>query len=280
MFQTLIEPEQLLEHLDEPRWRIIDCRFDLADPAAGERAFREAAISRAVYAHLERDLSGRATGSNGRHPLPDPDDLVAKLSARGVGAENQVVVYDDANGSIAARLWWLLRWLGHERVAVLNGGLEGWRALGFPLEKPRDGEVTLARFSRRPALLQAVSTDDVFAAVEGSADWRLIDARARARYLGEVEPIDPVAGHIPSARNRPFIENLDARSRFLPAGMLRERFHALAAGRADRVVHYCGSGVTACHNVLAMEVAGLSGSRLYPGSWSEWISDPTRPGSR
>src|SRR5690606_2207371 len=279
MFQTLIEPQQLFEHLDDPDWCVIDCSFDLADPEAGQRAFLEGHIPGAVYAHLERDLSGPVGEKAGRHPLPDAGALIAKLSGWGVGPATQVIACDDANGAMAARLWWLLGWLGHENVAVLNGGLAAWREAGLPLVSEASAPAA-ARFERRSPVRQMVSADEVLDAVEGRADWRLVDARAPERYLAKVEPIDAAAGHIPAALNRPFMENLDAASRFLPAGELRARFQGIAAGRADRVVHYCGSGVTACHNLLAMEIAGLPGSRLYPGSWSEWITDPDRPRSQ
>lgn len=276
MFRTLITPEALDQHLDEPGWCLVDCRFDLAHPGAGGLAWRQAHIPGSVYAHLDRDLSSAVRADSGRHPLPDEDQLVARLGEWGISANTQVVAYDASNGAMAARLWWLLRWLGHEAVAVLDGGWQGWSARGFPADKEIP-EVQPVKFPRRPSLTMPVETCDVAAAVNGERDLRLVDARSSERYRGEVEPIDSVAGHIPGASNRPFAGNLDASGFFLAPKFLRERFMQLSNGRPERVVHYCGSGVTACHNVLAMEHAGLVGSRLYAGSWSEWIRDPSHP---
>lgn len=278
-FRTLIAPETLHAHLGREDWRLVDCRFDLADADAGERAWREAHVPGAVYAHLERDLSGPVTSRTGRHPLPDPDRLVQRLGEWGINPASQVVAYDASGGAMAARLWWLLRWLGHDAVAVLDGGWSAWRGAGFPVESALPSP-SPTRFERRLSLNESIDTAAVLRAVEGESDWRLVDARAPERFRGEVEPIDPVAGHVPGAVNRPFAENLDARGRFLRPEILRERFATIASGRADRVAHYCGSGVTACHNVLAMEYAGLGGSRLYAGSWSEWIRDPSHPVTR
>lgn len=276
MFRTLITPETLNEHLGEPGTRIVDCRFDLARPDAGELAWRQAHIPGAVYAHLDRDLSAPVRPDSGRHPLPDADQLVARLGEWGVGADTQVVAYDASGGAIAARLWWLLRWLGHEAVAVLDGGWQGWQAHGFPVD---DAVIAVqpVGFPRRAPLAVPLQTDDVLPAVNGAHDLRLVDARGAERYRGDVEPIDSVAGHIPGAVNRPFNDNLGGDGFFLPPDILRERFQQISNGHAERVVHYCGSGVTACHNVLAMEHSGLSGSRLYAGSWSEWIRDPSHP---
>lgn len=276
MHTTLIDADVLHVHLREPGWLAVDCRFDLANPQAGEAAWREAHIPGAVYAHLERDLSAPIEAHTGRHPLPDPERLAEKFGAFGIGTGTQVVAYDASGGAMAARLWWLLRWLGHERVAVLNGGWQAWVAAGFDVENVNPA-VQPATFARRPPLLETVSSEQMLRAVNGEADWRAVDARAAERFRGDIEPIDIVAGHIPGAINRPFSQNLDASGRFLAPEILRERFSGVAAGRADRVAHYCGSGVTACHNLLAMEYAGLSGSRLYAGSWSEWIRDASRP---
>lgn len=279
MFRTLIDAVTLNAHLALPNWRVIDCRFDLQQPEKGGAAWREEHVPGAVYAHLERDLTGPVTATSGRHPLPDPDRLAKRLGEWGIDAGTQVVIHDSSGGAMAARLWWLLRWLGHESVAVLDGGWQAWKAQGFAT----DAAVPVIRkvmFPRRASLAGCIESNDVLAAVNGNADWRTIDARSVERFRGEIEPIDSVAGRIPGARNRPFTENLDAEGKFLAPEILRERFHPIAAGRADRVVHYCGSGVTACHNVLAMEHAGLTGSRLYPGSWSEWIRDPARPVER
>ncbi|HEX7030041.1 MAG TPA: sulfurtransferase [Gammaproteobacteria bacterium] len=268
IYRTLISAETLDAHLADTNWRVVDCRFELSRPDAGEIAWRESHIPGSVYAHLERDLSGRIDPSTGRHPLPDPGVLADRLGEWGIGGETQVVAYDAAGGAMAAaRLWWLARWLGHERVAVLDGGWQAWLAGGFATDDaiPAPGSRT---FPRRPALVEPL---DAGAIRHG---WHLIDARGAERFRGEVEPIDPVAGHIPGAANRPFSGNLDASGKFLAPEVLRERFGAVPA---ESTAHYCGSGVTSCHNLLAMEHAGLSGSRLYAGSWSEWIRDPERP---
>jgi len=256
---------------------IVDARFDLADAGKGARDYAAAHVPGAVYAHLDNDLSDLSLRGFGRHPLPDDDRFSVALSRWGWQRDLDVVVYDDANGALAAaRLWWLLRLAGHERVAVLDGGLAGWRAAGLPLEggvverEPADVHVALDRDG-------VVWFDELERRREdGSA--LLLDARAAPRYRGEVEPIDPVAGHVPGARNRPFSENLAATGAFKPAAELRRDFETLLAGHAPAdVVHMCGSGVTACHNLLAMEHAGLAGSRVFAPSWSGWISESSRP---
>jgi thiosulfate/3-mercaptopyruvate sulfurtransferase len=253
---------------------IIDCSFDLGDPAAGERAFAQGHLPGAHYAHLDRDLAGAKTGSNGRHPLPTRDDWAATLARLGVTPERAVVVYDAQGGMYAARAWWMLRWVGHRAASVLDGGLSAWTGAGGALET---GVVTQA-----PSTAPYAIGDSLVAALDAEALTKslgrvtLLDARAGERYRGEVEPLDKRAGHIPGARSRFFKDNLDAQGRFRPATELRAAFQAFGAAPSD-VVHQCGSGVTACHNLLAMEVAGLSGSALYPGSWSEWSSDPARP---
>ena len=272
---TLITAATLHAHLDDPDWVVVDCRFNLADPAAGRRAYQAGHIPGARYAHLDEDLSAPVTATTGRHPLPDPARLAATLGAWGIGPGTQVLAYDDLGGMLAAaRLWWLLRWLGHTAVAVLDGGLPAWTRAGLPLST--DVPVIAARtFIARPDDRLWLTVEQV----QGlPAHELLLDARGAARYRGEMEPIDPVAGHMPGALNLPTESNLAADGCFLPAAALRARFAALLGERpAARVVHSCGSGVTACHNLLAMEVAGLSGSRLYAGSWSEWIRDPQRP---
>jgi thiosulfate/3-mercaptopyruvate sulfurtransferase len=270
-FTTLISAEELATHLDERSWRIFDCRHDLMRPEAGEQAYRTAHIPNAQFLHVDRDLSGPLTGRNGRHPLPDPSVFAAILARAGVSNESQVVAYDDAGGAYAARLWWLLRWLGHTKVAVLDGGIAAWAAAGLPLTD-RDPPVAPAAF----AWQLAAPTIDASEALR--EDLLLIDARAPARHRGEQEPIDPVAGHIPGSVNRPFPDNLTEDAMFKPAAQLRAEFERLLQGRpAQSAVAYCGSGVTACHNLLALEIAGLPGARLYPGSWSEWCADPQRP---
>ncbi len=274
-YTTLIQPSDLAAHLGDPGWAVVDVRFSLDDPARGRRAYAEAHIPGATYAHLDEDLSGPVRpGVTGRHPLPTPEAFAATLGRLGIGNTTQVVAYDDAGGAIAARLWWMLRWLGHDAVAVLDGGFPAWQAGGYAV---RGGEEVPApaRFvpHPRPALLADV--EDI---VRRAPGVRLLDARAAERYRGEVEPIDPVAGHIPGALSAPFRENLDDRGRFLPPDVLRRRFERLLGGapQAD-VICYCGSGVTAAHNLLALAHAGFAGARLYPGSWSHWITDPERP---
>jgi thiosulfate/3-mercaptopyruvate sulfurtransferase len=252
---------------------LIDCSFDLADTAAGERAFAQGHLPGAVYAHLDRELAGQKTGRNGRHPLPARADWGATLGRLGVTPARAVVVYDAQGGMYAARAWWMLRWVGHAAVSVLDGGIAAWKAAGGALEA---GEIV-----HGPAAAYPIG-DSQMACIDGDTLLRslgrvtLLDARAGERYRGEVEPLDARAGHIPGARSHFFKDNLDAQGRFRPAAELRAAFTAFGAAPA-RVVHQCGSGVTACHNLLAMEVAGLPGSALYPGSWSEWSSDPSRP---
>ncbi len=271
---TLIDACTLHTHRNDPNWVVMDCRFSLADPEAGRRAYRDNHLPGAHYAHLDEDLSDPITPTTGRHPLPDPGRLAQKLGAWGIGHDTQVVAYDDMGGMLAAaRLWWLLRWLGHTACAVLDGGLPTWRRAGLPLT----AEMPAARptaFVPQPDDRLWMSTEQVLTL---SATEVLLDARAAARYRGEMEPIDPVAGHIPGALNLPTDGNLTPEGHFLPVAALRERFAAALNDRSPAtVIHACGSGVTACHNLLAMEAAGLGGSRLYAGSWSEWIRDPQR----
>lgn len=274
-FTTLVDVATLAAHLADPQWLVVDVRHQLADPGYGERVYAESHIRGAVFLHCDRDLSGPLNGSNGRHPLPDPERLAARLGALGVGPQTQVVVYDDAQGMIAGRLWLLLRWLGHQRVAVLDGGLQAWQAAGGAM----GNGVPLAR----PAGFVAAVGDCMVDAGHvlaflATSRIHLVDARSADRFRGENETIDPVGGHIPGAVNRFFRENLQADGRFKPAAALRAEWLALLEGRApEQVVHQCGSGVSACHNMLAMEIAGLPGSRLYAGSWSEWCADPARP---
>jgi len=256
-----------------PQWRIFDCRHDLANPALGEQQYREAHIPGALFAHLDRDLSAPKTGRNGRHPLPDPDDFVKWLGRSGLAPTDQVVCYDAGNGAMAARLWWMLRWIGHDQVAVLDGGIAKWRNEGRPVttELPRFAPLDY------PLKLRAELAVDV-GTVERSLDKSLLlDARAPARYRGEQEPIDPVAGRIKGAQNRFNMENVAPDGTFKPSSRLKEDFQSVLKGRSPaEVIHYCGSGVAACHNLLAMEIAGLTGGKLYAGSWSEWSSDPRR----
>jgi len=274
--RTLIAAEALASLIGDARLRIFDCRFDLARPAYGRAAYLDSHVPGAVYADLNTDLSSPVTATSGRHPLPSPSEFEARLRAWGVTASSRVVAYDDGNGAYASRLWWMLRWLGHDDVAVLDGGLQRWRQLGLPLT----AEVTAPApgdFHARPQAAAAVSASDVLAATADRAT-RILDARAPERYRGEIEPIDKVAGHIPGARNHPFGTSLDSQGRFLPPQALRDALAGSLGGVApESTIVYCGSGVTACHLLLALEHAGLAGARLYPGSWSEWSSDPSRP---
>jgi thiosulfate/3-mercaptopyruvate sulfurtransferase len=275
MHTTLVAVDTLAAHLGDSNWLIVDCRFDLAQPAAGEAAYRAGHIPGAIYAHLDRDLSGPITPASGRHPLPDPERFAQTLSAWGVGADTQVIAYDADNGMYAARLWWLLRWVGHRAVAVLDGGLKAWTAASHPLSteipaRPR------TQFQARPDRELWLDADQVQERVQ-QPGWRLLDARAPERFLGTVEPLDKVAGHVPGARNHPFSTNLTNDGRFGAPEELRRRYEQSQAGVSDdRTIVMCGSGVTACHLLLAMEVAGKPGARLYAGSWSEWIRNPRR----
>lgn len=277
MYTTLIEAEILRRNSGSPDWRIFDCRWMPADPAAGRRAWLAGHIPGARYADLDRVLSSPPGAQTGRHPLPDRAAFARWLGSEGVGADTQIVAYDDAGGAIAARLWWLARWLGHEAAAVLDGGLSAWREAGGDIEQGEVPEPEAADFRAGEPIVKFLRTEEALALMRGEAYGVLADARAAPRYRGETEPLYSVAGHIPGARSYPFAENLDEHGRFLAAADLRKRFEPLVAGDPGRVVHYCGSGVTACHNLLAMERAGMPGSRLYVGSWSEWIRDSARP---
>ena len=283
-FKTLIGVEALQELLGKPCLAVVDCRFDLMNPEAGRQAYLRGHIPGARYADLNRDLSAPIGPHTGRHPLPLPEDFAARLGALGIGNDTQVVAYDEVNGSIAARLWWMLRWLGHDAVAVLDGGFKAWTAHGGALQSgepdPEAAERVARHFKPRIDAGSVVSTAELERVLRGP-DAVLVDARAEERYAGTVEPIDPVAGHIPGAVNHPFTANLGADGRFLPAAELERRWQArLPGGGPKNLVAMCGSGVTACHNLLSLEVAGLTGGKLYAGSWSEWIRDPRRPVAR
>lgn len=277
MSSLLVSAAELSAHVDDTDWRVFDCRHDLRDLAYGEKAYAKGHIPGAVFMHLDRDLSGPQNGKNGRHPLPDPAVFAAKMAACGVGPQTQVVVYDNEGNAFAARLWWMLRWIGHEKVAVLDGGLAAWRRAKLP----DDAAVpSYAPAAELPVRVQGGIVDIDYVQVRlGQPEMLLLDARSEERFAGQNETIDPVGGHIPGAINRFFFDNLDdAGVYFKSAAELREEFDTLLAGRPPAaVVQQCGSGVTACHNILAMEVAGLPGSVLYPGSWSEWCADPARP---
>jgi thiosulfate/3-mercaptopyruvate sulfurtransferase len=278
-FTTLISADELRGLLAGPSsTRVVDCGFDLADPDDGEFAWSAVHLAGSFYLHLDRDLSGAKTGRNGRHPLPERAAFAATLGRLGITPATQVIALDRQGGPYASRLWWMLRWMGHEAVAVLDGGLEAWRAAGGAVDAQVPVAQPAAPYPERAPLATNTSTDALLAQL---GRVRLVDARAGERFRGEVEPLDKVAGHIPGALNRFFKDNLAADGRFKPAAQLRAEFEALL-GRdaAAQTIHQCGSGVTACHNLLAMEHAGLTGSRLYAGSWSEWSADPARPVAR
>lgn len=274
-FSTLIAATELARRLGDADWIICDCRHDLADVEAGRRAYNEAHLPGARFVHLDTDLSAPKTGKNGRHPLPDPETFARRLGELGIDNSKQVVAYDASGGPYAARLWWMLRWLGHGAVAVLDGGWNAWTKAGLPVTAAVP-DIKPLRFTPGPALGGVVSADDI-ARDASTKRHRLLDARAANRYRGENETLDPVAGHIPGAANRFFQSNLDAGGSFKQPAALREEFQAGGVKSPGDVVHYCGSGVTACHNLLALEHAGLGGGRLHAGSWSEWIRDPRRP---
>lgn len=276
--ETLVDVETLAAHLEQPSWRVIDCRFELADPEAGAREHARGTIPGAVHADLDRDLSGPViSGSTGRHPLPTQEVFAATLRGWGIEPDTQVVAFDAMGGAFAARLWWMLRWVGHRAVAVLDGGLPAWTGAGHALAPGRSFEGPPSRHEVGASLVTSVSADEVLTVLEDPTVV-LLDARAASRYRGENETTDPVAGHIAGARSAPFVDNLGEDGRFLAAERLRARYEERLAGTApNEAVAYCGSGVTACHDVLAMAHAGLATPRLYPGSWSEWITDPSRP---
>jgi thiosulfate/3-mercaptopyruvate sulfurtransferase len=276
MPNTILSTDALSLHLADPSWAIVDTRFDLAQPDWGEAQYRAAHIPRAVYAHLDRQLSGPKTGGNGRHPMPDLNTFKAQLGQWGIGPGVQVVVYDQVDGMYASRLWWMLRALGHRSVAVLDGGWDKWQREGRP-QRSGDETRSLAIFTGGPRLAGAVTPEEAGRLGQHPAA-RLLDARAPERYRGAVEPIDPVAGHIPGAVNYPYKRSLLPDGTFRPAAEIRASLQAVLGQAAPiDAAAYCGSGVTACHIVLAAEHAGLPGVKLYPGSWSEWIADPRRP---
>ncbi|HZQ61580.1 MAG TPA: sulfurtransferase [Casimicrobiaceae bacterium] len=272
MKTLIVSTEELAAH---PEWRVFDCRAELTDPDAGPRAYAAGHIPGALHAHLELDLSGAKTGRNGRHPLPRAEDFIRWLGRTGLRAEDQVVAYDSAGTSYAARLWWLLQWVGHRAVAVLDGGFDKWMREGRPVTRDVPSFVSTV-YSATPDDSLWIDSDQVLRDLD-TRERLMVDARGAGRYAGIGETIDPVAGHIPGARNRPYTDNLAADGSFKPAHVLRRELEAIIAGyRPSQVVNLCGSGVTACHNILAMNIAGLDGGLLYPGSWSEWISDPSR----
>jgi thiosulfate/3-mercaptopyruvate sulfurtransferase len=277
MYAALVTAEELLPHLDDPNWLVIDCRFSLQEPGKGREDYLEEHIPGSIYAHLDEDLSGPVMpGKTSRHPLPSLERMTALFSAWGIDERVQVVVLDFKGGGMAVRLWWMLQWLGHEAVALLDGGWGGWKEKGFPVT---DEIVEPSPRNFVPRMQEGWTMDAYQVdAVRQDPRFRVVDSRSYDRYLGLQEPIDPVAGHIPGAICLDFMENLNEQGFFKSTEDLRRRFEqALQGIPADHVVFYCGSGVTSCHNIFAMQLAGLGMPRIYPGSWSEWITDPRRP---
>ena len=276
MYTTLISTEGLAQHLESRDWAVIDCRFSLADTEAGRRAYRNGHIPGARYVHLDEGLSGPVVpGKTGRHPLPNPDVAAMRFERLGIGNDVQVVAYDDSGGMIASRLWWMLRWLGHDAVAVLDGGWPRWMSEGRPVETVvQEAEPRSFIPHPRPGFLVDVGSVQ---SIQGQPGMKLVDSRAAERYRGETEPIDPVAGHIPGALNMPNDQTVGQEGVFLSKTGLQAHFKkALGETDAEHTIFYCGSGVSACRNILAYKHAGLGDARLYPGSWSEWIADPER----
>ena len=278
---TLVSTAELALHLEDPAWVILDSQHDLMNPAFGRTAYAQEHIPGARFISLDDDLADHAGKGRGRHPLPPPAALTAAFSRLGIDAHKQVVIYDSAGGSYAARAWWCLRWLGHRPVAVLDGGITQWRAEGRAVTSAQPAWQA-AVFKALPDDSMRVDSATVLTQISrpglGIDSGRVIDARAPERYSGSTEPIDPVAGHIPGALNRFWKNNLCPDGRFKSAEQLRAELTAMAGTLTpQQLIHQCGSGVTACHNLMAMEIAGLPGGRLYPGSWSEWCADPARP---
>ena len=277
-FTTIISATDLAQHLSDPKWLVIDCRHDLFNPDAGRAAWQTGHLPGARHAHLDLDRSDKRPGPNGefrgRHPLPERAAFVDTLRGWGINDDTQVVACDAQGGIFAARLWWMLRWAGHSAVAVLDGGMQAWAAQGGSLSADAPPVVS-GNIQQKPALVSTIAVADVVANLTQQTHI-MIDARAPDRFRGENETLDPVGGHIPGAKNRFFKDNLDAEGKFKPAHVLRADFSALTA-TPENTILYCGSGATACHNLLAMEIAGMTNAVLYPGSWSEWCADPARP---
>lgn len=276
-FQTIVSATTLRQNLDNSNWRVVDCRFDLMQPTAGMDKYRAGHIPGAVYANLDLDLAGPITSTSGRHPLPDPDIFAAKLGEWGIDSSCQVVAYDDAGGAIAARLWWMLRWLGHSRVAVLDGGMSEWLSAGYDLD---DGlpDRQFRAFVREPLAMPVISTEALESALAAPDRPLLLDARAPERFNGQIEPIDNKAGHIPGAVNLPFGRCLGTKGTWRPADEIAAIFGDIGVDLGtSSAIAMCGSGVTACHLVLSALVAGLPEPGLYVGSWSEWIRGASRP---
>jgi len=275
-YTSLVSAEDVLNHLDNPHWRIVDCRFDLKDKHLGYEKYKLGHIPNAIYADLKKDLSSPVSEQSGRHPLPEVSAIIQKLGSWGISSQTQVVVYDDAHGSFAGRLWWLLNWLGHENVAVLNGGFGYWENLNYPIttDIPQiepttfTGRPDMSMIADMPVIENSLTNDKLL----------LIDVRDPERYAGHVEPIDKIAGHVPGAINVPWKTNIDENGLYYSKAQLKDHYSQLLVDMgAKDLVFMCGSGVTACHSLLAMKYIGISGAKLYPGSWSEWIQNPSHP---
>ena len=276
MHKTLVSPSTLAQYLNDPNWVVIDCRFDLTDPGKGETQYRTGHIPGARYAHLDRHLSGPKTGTNGRHPLPDTDVMARTFGELGIAPHTQVVAYDADSGMFAGRLWWMLRWMGHDAVAVLDGGLARWQREGHPVRGGVESS-TAVHFKGAPRPGWRLTVDEVAAGLDNTSRL-LVDSRTPDRYRGIGETLDKVGGHIPGAANYFFQQNLADDKSFKSPDELKAQWTPILQGRDPKdVVVYCGSGVTACHNLLALEHAGIHGVKIFPGSWSEWSSDPSRP---
>lgn len=277
IYSTLVSAATLRTHLTDPDWVVFDLRHDLADPDAGEAAYRAGHVPGARFLHLDRDLSATKTGRNGRHPLPTPDEFAALLSRHGVGSATQIVAYDAHGGMFASRLWWMARWIGHEAAAVLDGGVLAWLKHGGELDALPPTPRAQGDLRAKASLVEHVQVEQVVGNLD-TGERLVVDARSPDRFRGENETLDPVGGHIPGAVNRFFKDNLLEDGTFKPASSLRLEWGSVMAGRAPKeLVLHCGSGVSACHNLLGMEIAGLGGAGLYAGSWSEWCADPARP---
>jgi thiosulfate/3-mercaptopyruvate sulfurtransferase len=279
MFTTLIQAEALSDLAQQPRngVLILDCSFDLADPQRGRALYANAHIPGAIYVDVEAVLSGKKTGSNGRHPLPAREAFASHIAQLGADNDTQVVVYDRSEGMFAARAWWMFRWIGHQAVAVLDGGFDSWTRAGYRVQATVPANRPKGSFSLREPLVRTTDRETVFSRL-GDQATAVIDARSPDRYRGENETLDSAAGHIPGAYNRFFRDNLDTEGRFKPKEQLASEFNALlAAPEISTLVSQCGSGVTACHNMLSLEIAGIENAGLYPGSWSEWSATPGMP---
>jgi len=275
-YRSIISADVVQQHVNNPQWRIVDCRFNLKNPDEGLALYQMEHIPNAVYAHLDHDLSSPVTANSGRHPLPDVEHFKQKLGQWGINRDTQVVVYDDAAGSYATRLWWMLRWLGHDSVAALDGGFSSWKQQGLPVTADIP-PVRSTTYIGEPKLDMLVDSDMLQQKL-GQSQTLLIDVRDPNRFQGLEEPIDKVAGHIPGAINIPWKNNIAENGLYLPKAQLYDHYiKVLRDTPIDNTVFMCGSGVTACHSLLALEYVGIQGAKLYPGSWSAWISDPDRP---